>query len=100
MTWFRSFSISSPRRSRRSPIGRNRPTVVKLYRRRPKDQRGKEGNVNWVPTFGGHLLGCVRTSIVIAVVLPLLAVIALLALALKMQFEDSEQDDKNLPPRL
>ena len=69
------------------------------YRQRPKDQRGKEGNVNWVPTFGGHLLGCVPTSIVIAVILPLLAVIVLLALALRMQIEDYEQDDKNLPPR-
>ena len=53
--------------------------------------------MEWVPTFGGNMLGWVPTWVLIAVVVPLLAVIAVLASALKTQIEETDLDDKNAP---
>ena len=57
----------------------------------------KEGSVDWVPTFGGNMLGWVPTWVLIAVVFLLLSVIVVLTLAVKDLIEDN--DDK-LPPLL
>ena len=53
--------------------------------------------MEWVPTFGGNMLGWVPTWVLIAVVVPLLTVIAVLASALKTQIEETDLDDKNAP---
>jgi hypothetical protein len=57
-------------------------------------------NVDWVPTFGGNMLGWVPTWVLIAVVVSLLSVIVVLAAAVKAQIEDEDQPDKNQPPLL
>jgi len=54
--------------------------------------------VDWVPTFGGNMLGWVPTWVLIAVVLLLLSVIVMLALAVKAQIEDDDQATKDRPP--
>ena len=51
--------------------------------------------VDWVPTFGGNMLGWVPTWALIAVVILLGAVMVVLTLALKDRFEN---EDKKLPP--
>jgi len=56
--------------------------------------------VDWVPTFGGNMLGWVPTWVLIAVVLLLLSVIGVLAVAMSVQFQDDDQRDKNQPPLL
>jgi hypothetical protein len=57
-------------------------------------------SVDWVPTFGGNMLGWVPTWVLIAVVLLLLSVIGVLAVAMSVQFQDDDQRDKNQPPLL
>jgi hypothetical protein len=54
--------------------------------------------VNWIPTFGGNMLGWVPTSVLIAVVLSLLTVIVVLVAAVKTQIEDEDQTNQP-PPR-
>jgi len=57
--------------------------------------------VDWVPTFGGNMLGWVPTWVLIAVVLLLLSVIGILVAAIKVQIQDEDdQRDKNQPPLL
>jgi hypothetical protein len=58
------------------------------------------GNVDWVPTFGGNMLGWVPTWVLIAVVVSLLSVIVVLVAAVKAQIEDDDQREKNQPPLL
>jgi hypothetical protein len=57
-------------------------------------------NVDWVPTFGGNMLGWVPTWLLIAVILMLVSVIVILAAAVKVQIEDDDQREKNQPPLL
>jgi hypothetical protein len=58
-------------------------------------------SVDWVPTFGGNMLGWVPTWVLIAVVLLLLSVIGILVAAIKVQIQDEDdQRDKNQPPLL
>jgi hypothetical protein len=56
--------------------------------------------VDWVPTFGGNMLGWVPSWVLIVVVVSLLSLIGVLATALKGQFEDEEHRDNNQPPPL
>ena len=57
--------------------------------------------MDWVPTFGGNMLGWVPTWVLIAVVLLLLSVIGILVAAIKVQIQDEDdQRDKNQPPLL
>jgi hypothetical protein len=55
--------------------------------------------MDWVPTFGGNMLGWVPTWVLIAVVVLLLTVIVVLALAMKSHIEDNDLGDKNLWPK-
>ena len=55
--------------------------------------------MDWVPTFGGNMLGWVPTWVLIAVVLVLLSVIGVILLAVKAHIDDNESD-KNRPPLL
>jgi hypothetical protein len=57
-------------------------------------------SVDWVPTFGGNMLGWVPTWVLIAVVLLLLSVIGVLVVAMKVQIQDEDQCDKNRLPLL
>ena len=57
-------------------------------------------SVDWVPTFGGNMLGWVPTWVLIVVVLLLLSVIGVLAVAIKVQIQDEDQCDKNKLPLL
>jgi hypothetical protein len=57
-------------------------------------------SVDWVPTFGGNMLGWVPTWVLIAVVLLLLSVIGVLVVAMKVQIQDEDQRDKNKLPLL
>ena len=56
-----------------------------------------ESNVDWIPTFGGNMLGWAPTYVLIAVVLLLLLVIVALAWVLKIHVEE---DDQRNPPLL
>jgi hypothetical protein len=67
--------------------------VVKLAEKR---NRGKvEGDVEWVPTFGGNMLGWVPAWLLIAAVLVLGSVIVVLFWALKAPLADEDKSDKN-----
>lgn len=55
----------------------------------------RRAKVDWIPTFGGNMLGWVPTWALLAVVLLLGGVIVILTLALKDRFEN---DEKKLPP--
>ena len=50
--------------------------------------------MNWVPTFGGNMLGWVPTWVLIAAVLLLVSVIGVLLLALKAHLEDEDKSDR------
>jgi len=63
-----------------------------------EDQRMKERNVDWVPTFGGNMFGWVPTWVLIAVVVALLSVIVVVGAAVKAQIKDEDQRDKIQPP--
>ena len=51
--------------------------------------------VDWVPTFGGNMLGWVPTWVLLAVILVLGGVVVFLVLALKDRYED---EDCKRPP--
>lgn len=51
--------------------------------------------MEWVPTFGGNMLGWVPTWVLIGAVLLLGSVIMVLVLAMKHHIED---EDEKLPP--
>ena len=66
--------------------------------RKAEEPQRVEDEVDWVPTFGGNMLGWVPTWALIAVVLLLLSVIAVLLLAVKVHIEEDDQRNENLPP--
>jgi hypothetical protein len=51
----------------------------------------KEDIVDWVPTFGGNMLGWVPTWVVIGGAILLVSIIVVLGLALKDHLEDEER---------
>ena len=57
-------------------------------------------DLNWVPTFGGNMLGWVPTWLFISVVAMLVSVIVFLAAALRSRFEDEEQSQQHQRPLL
>ena len=57
-------------------------------------------DLNWIPTFGGNMLGWVPTWLLIAVIVMLVSVIAFLAAALRSQLEDEDQRDEQQKPLL
>jgi hypothetical protein len=56
--------------------------------------------MDWIPTFGGNMLGWVPTWLLIAVVVMLASVIVLLALAVRSQIEDEDRRDEHQKPLL
>ena len=60
---------------------------------------GLGGYMDWIPTFGGNMLGWVPTWVLIAAVLVLVSVIVVLFLAVKSLIEE-EESNRNLPPPL
>lgn len=71
---------------------------MRSYRSLLKDPCRKVSDVDWIPTFGGNMLGWVPTWVLIAVVISLLSVIVVLAAAVKVKIDDDNQRDKNQPP--
>jgi hypothetical protein len=65
-----------------------------------KDLTGGGGDVNWVPVFGGNMLGWVPVWVLIAAVLMLVSVIGVILWAVKAHLDDQEKPDNNLPPML
>lgn len=56
--------------------------------------------MDWIPTFGGNMLGWVPTWLLIAVVIMLASVIVLLAAAVRSQIEDEDRRDEHQKPLL
>ena len=54
--------------------------------------------MNWVPTFGGNMLGWVPAWVLIATVLMLLSVIGVILLAVKAHLDDEKDNSENRPP--
>jgi uncharacterized membrane protein len=56
--------------------------------------------MDWIPTFGGNMLGWVPTWVLIAVVLLLLSVIVVLVVGLKTEIAENSQTENNERPIL